>query len=158
MAHADLSLALRQPSPMWNPSRFRVCCTCTRKSLECRDSVQGIVREAIRMGADAVEIEYRDGFEDVVAYLGSLGRQLARLRSGSADAVALRRDLSAWKARPRSLTVEGESRIIRTQVWDSFGEDAFRISLGQPNKPLQMWSPQRHRRKIAASAWRRPHR
>ena len=26
---------------MWNPSRFRACCTCTRKSLECRDSQLG---------------------------------------------------------------------------------------------------------------------
>jgi hypothetical protein len=42
-AHGDLSLALKQPSPVRNPSRFRACCRCTRKSLECRDSQPGCV-------------------------------------------------------------------------------------------------------------------
>jgi diaminopimelate epimerase len=91
--------------------------------------LQSLVREAIQLGADAVEVEYRDRFDEIVAYLGPLGQVLARLPGNSPDAVALQRSLHVWKARPRRIRVGGESRIIRTEVWDSFGEDAFRLSL-----------------------------
>ena len=47
MAHGDLGLDLRQPSPMRNPSRFRACCTCTRKSLECSGSQLGEILLAL---------------------------------------------------------------------------------------------------------------
>ena len=88
--------------------------------------LEGLVREAIWLGAENVEVEYRDRFEEVVAYKGALGRELARLPAGSADAAVLRRELHAWKARPRRISVEGEGRIVRAEVWNSFGGDAFR--------------------------------
>ncbi|MEW6071059.1 MAG: hypothetical protein AB1726_00500 [Planctomycetota bacterium] len=110
--------------------------------------LEDLVRKAIGLGAEIVEVEYRDGFEEVVAYRGVLGRQLARLRAGSADAAALGRDLYAWKVRPRRISVGGEDWLVRTEVWDSFGEDAFRITPERRSQPLRRTIPQKGRRRI----------
>jgi hypothetical protein len=88
-----------------------------------------LVREAVSLGADTLEVEYRDGYEEVVAYMGTLGREIARLGSGTAEAKALRSALYASTARLRRLSVEGREYLIRAEVYEDFGEDAFRVKL-----------------------------
>ena len=61
--------------------------------------LEQLAREALDLGADVLEVEYRDGHEEVVAYMGALGREIARLPSDTPQASALRRDLYATKRR-----------------------------------------------------------
>jgi hypothetical protein len=85
----------------------------------------------VSLGADTLEVEYRDGYEEVVACVGALGREIARLGSGTTEAKELRSVLYASSARPRRLVVEGHEYLIRAEIYEDFGEDAFRVKLGR---------------------------
>jgi len=91
--------------------------------------VERLVAEAIRRGADLLEVEYRDGYEDVVAAKGGVGHGLARFRSSSPEAVALREELYRIARRRHRITVDESEYELRGSVYDSFGEDAFRVQL-----------------------------
>jgi hypothetical protein len=84
----------------------------------------------LRLGADLLEVEYSHGRDEVVAYMGALGRQIACFPSNTPEDVALRRELYASTKRPRHFSVQGRQVSIRVQVEDLFGEDAFRVTLG----------------------------
>jgi len=91
--------------------------------------LEQLAREALDLGADALEVEYRDGHEEVVAYIGALGREIARLRSGTPQASALRQDLYATKRRLLRFNARGQEYGLRAEVYENFGEDAFRVEL-----------------------------
>ena len=55
--------------------------------------VERLAAEAIRRGADLLDVEYKDGYEDVVAATGGVGHAIARFRSSSPEAVTLREEL-----------------------------------------------------------------
>jgi|SRR6266581_4902656 len=97
------------------------------------DVLEQLVREAIRLGADTLEVEYSNGCEEVVAYMGTVGRDIGRLGSGT-EATALRSALYASTTRPRRLSVAGHEYVIRARLYDTFGEDAFRINLGRSKR------------------------
>ncbi|SRR6266498_2459712 len=105
------------------------------------DVLEQLVREAIRLGADTLEVEYSNGCEEVVAYMGTVGRDIGRLGSGTAEATALRSALYASTTRPRRLSVAGHEYVIRARLYDTFGEDAFRINLGRSNNRMQRSRP-----------------
>ncbi len=86
-----------------------------------------IAAGAIRLGADSLEVEYREGHEGVVAYKGALGREIARLESSSPDAVSFREELRALGTRVRRLTVDGREYMVRCHVYESYGEDVYRL-------------------------------
>lgn len=86
-----------------------------------------LTREAIRLGADLVEVEYKDGDEQVVAVTGGVGYGIARFRSSSPEAIALREELYHIARRKRRMTVDGIQYELRGRVYESFGEDAFRV-------------------------------
>ena len=91
--------------------------------------LEQLAREALDLGADALEVEYRDGHEEVVAYMGALGREIARLRSGTPQASALRQDLYATRRRLLRFNARGQEYGLRAEVYENFGEDAFRVEL-----------------------------
>lgn len=91
--------------------------------------LEQLAREAVDLGADALEVEYRDGHEEVVAYIGALGREIARLRSGTPQASALRKDMYATKRRLLRFSARGQEYGLRAEVSENFGEDAFRVEL-----------------------------
>lgn len=88
-----------------------------------------LVAEAIRLGADFLEVEYKDGYEEVVAGQGSVGYGIARFRSSSPEAVALREELRHIARRKWRIVVDGSQYELRGKVYESFGEDAFRVQL-----------------------------
>lgn len=100
--------------------------------------LEQLSREALALGADALEVEYRNGHEEVVAYMGALGREIARFPSNSAASVALRRDLYDRRRRPLRLSLNGREYVVRSEVYDNFGEDAYRVNLGRSNKEMQL--------------------
>ena len=91
--------------------------------------VDSLASEGIRLGADALEVEYKDGYEEVWAASGEVGHGIARLRSASPAAAHLRRELYGIIKKRRRLIVGDSEYELRARVYDSFGEDAFRVQL-----------------------------
>jgi hypothetical protein len=95
------------------------------------DILEHLSTDAIRLGADALELEYKDGYEEILAASGPLGFGIARFPSASPDAARLREECYrlAKQKRPRHISVDGRDYALRCAIFDSFGEDAFRLTL-----------------------------
>jgi hypothetical protein len=91
--------------------------------------VEDLAAEAIRLGADFLDVEYKDGYEEVFAAQGGVGHGIARFRSSSPEAVTLRQELHSLAKRKRRIAVDGSQYELRCKVYESFGEDAFRVRL-----------------------------
>ncbi len=97
--------------------------------------IEEIASQTIRSGGDAVEVEYKDGYEEIFPVAGRFGTSVGfRLDSSSPEAVSLREELYKIAKKRRGLTVSGREYELRCRVYDSFGEDAFRLEwkLAQP--------------------------
>lgn len=57
--------------------------------LKQKSIVERLTAEAVRLGVDKLEIEYKDGYEEVVAPVGSIGFGIARFRSSNREARSL---------------------------------------------------------------------
>jgi hypothetical protein len=81
------------------------------------------------LGAQSIEVEYKDGREYVIATKGAVGISIVTYKSSSADAKELRRDLyAAVKKRVRTV-IGGQVYILKVSISDSFGEHAFAVSM-----------------------------
>jgi hypothetical protein len=95
------------------------------------DILERLATQATRLGADALEIEYKDGREWVFAASGPVGFGIASFPSSSRNAARIREEcyrLSEPKQRHR-ISVDGSDYELRCAIYDSFGEDAFHITL-----------------------------
>jgi hypothetical protein len=91
--------------------------------------VERLTAEAVRLGVDKLEIEYKDGHEEVVALVGSIGFGIARFRSSSREARSLRDELYGMTKKKRRVIIGDSEYDVRARVYESFGEDAFRVQL-----------------------------
>jgi hypothetical protein len=93
--------------------------------------LERVAADAIRLGADTLEVEYKDRYEEVFAASGSLGFGIASFRSSSREAARLREECYrfAKQKSPRRISVDGRDYELRCATFDSFGEDAFRLTL-----------------------------
>ncbi len=91
--------------------------------------VEQLASEAIRLGADMLEVEYKNGHEEVFALKGGVGFGIARFPSSSGEAVSLRDELYGITKKKRRVTIGGSDYELRGRVFESFGEDAFRVEL-----------------------------
>ncbi len=82
-----------------------------------------------RCEAPLPDIEYKEGYEDVVAAQGGVGYGIARFRSSSPEAITLREELHRIAKRKHRITVDGCQYELRGSVYESFGEGAFRVQL-----------------------------
>ena len=97
--------------------------------------LEEIASETIRSGGDAVEVEYKDGYEEIFPVSGSIGTSIGfRLKSSGKEAKSLRADLYSIAKKGRRIIVDGREYELRCRVYDSFGEDAFRLQW-KPVKP-----------------------
>jgi hypothetical protein len=70
--------------------------------------VEEIAAKAIRSGADAVEVEYKDGYEEIYPVSGSVGTSIGfALKSSSKEAKSLRADLYDLAKKHKCITVDG---------------------------------------------------
>jgi hypothetical protein len=99
--------------------------------------LERLVAEAIRVGADALEVEYKDGCEWFFAAKGPLGFGIASFPNSIPDAAELREACYrlAQLKRAQRIEVDGREYELRCAVYDSFGEDAFRLSLRPVSRP-----------------------
>lgn len=93
------------------------------------DVIPGLVAEAVRLNATGLDVEYKDGYEEVCAMSDTMGFGIARFDSSSAEAKSLRKELYAIRKKPRIIEIAGQAYTIGCQVYNSFGEDAFRVQI-----------------------------
>jgi hypothetical protein len=105
--------------------------------------IEEIASQTIRAGGEAVEVEYKDGYEEVFPVAGRSGTSVGfRLDSSSQEAKSLREELYKIAKKRRRLTVSGREYELRCRVYDRFGEDAFRLEW----KPVKRASTVRRRK------------
>ena len=93
------------------------------------NAVERLAAEAVRRGADALEVEYKEGYDEVVAMRGVVGHGIARLRGSSPEAASLRRELDTLVRRKFKMTVDGQEYEAHCRAYESFGERAYRLEL-----------------------------
>ncbi|MGH7827685.1 MAG: hypothetical protein ACREQ7_21235 [Candidatus Binatia bacterium] len=91
--------------------------------------IERLTAEAVRLAVNELEVEYKDGYEEVVALVGSIGFGIARFRSSSREARSLREELYGIRKKKRRVVIGDSEYDVRAQVYESFGEDAFRLQL-----------------------------
>jgi hypothetical protein len=92
-------------------------------------------------GGESIEVEYQDGSEWVYARKGNLGFSIANFKSSSEDGKELRRNLYAAAKKPLRAVVGGELSILSVRIFDSFGEDAFEVSIEPAPKRNPLAAP-----------------
>lgn len=90
--------------------------------------MQRLLEQAVRLGADSLEVEYKDEHE-VSAMKASIGIGIARFHSSSPEAAALREELYDLAEHAGFLLVSGVKYEVRCTTFESFGEDAFEVHL-----------------------------
>src|SRR6266498_825282 len=91
--------------------------------------LQGLCGHALSLGAQSIEVVYKDGHESVFARNGSVGVRIAKYGSTGVDAKELRGNLYAAAKKPVRTVVGGKVYSLKVRVFDSFGEDAFAVSI-----------------------------
>jgi len=91
--------------------------------------LEGLCGHALSLGAQSIEVEYKDGREWVIANKGAVGISIANYKSSSADAKELRGNLSAAAKKPVRTVIRGQVYILKVGIFDSFGEDAYAVSI-----------------------------
>src|ERR1700680_2532015 len=90
--------------------------------------LEGLCGHALSLAAQSIEVEYKDRREWVFAKKGDISIGIANYASSSADAKELRENLYAAK-KPVRTVIGGRVYILKVHVFESFGEDAFTVSI-----------------------------
>src|ERR1043166_1186884 len=91
--------------------------------------LEGLCGHALSLGAQSIEVEYKDRREWVFAYKGGTGIGIANYTSSSSDGKELRGKLCAAAKKPVRTVIGGRVYILTVRVFESFGEDAFAVSI-----------------------------
>jgi len=91
--------------------------------------LEGLCAHAVSLGAQSVEVNYKDGREWVFANKGGMGVAVANYKSSSADGKELRQNLYTAAKKPVRSVIGGQVYILKVTVFESFGEDAFAVSI-----------------------------
>jgi hypothetical protein len=91
--------------------------------------LEGSCAHALSLGAESIEVECKNGRAWVFANKGGTGIGIANYTSSSADAKELRGNLYAAAKKPVRTAIGGQVYILKVRVFESFGEDAFAVSL-----------------------------
>ena len=96
------------------------------------DVLKDLLAKAVELKADTLEIEYKDGQEEVCAVRGNVGVGIAVLDSSGAEAKALRQQIKKIGKKGQAVVIDGKTFIVTVSIYDSFGEEAYRIKIGKP--------------------------
>jgi hypothetical protein len=107
------------------------------------DILEHLAAEAIRVGADALAVEYEYGCEWVFAAKGPLGFGIASFPNSIPDAAELQEPCYrlAQLKRARRIEIDGREYELRCAVYGGFGKDAFRLSLRPVPRPVLVYRP-----------------
>ena len=96
--------------------------------------LEGLCGHALSLGAQSIQVEYKDGCDWVLANQGAIGFGIANYKSSSADAKELRGNLYAAAKKSVRAVLGGHVYILKVRVFDSFGEDAFEVNINPAPK------------------------
>ncbi len=96
---------------------------------ESTEILAALISKALGLGADRLEVTYKDRHEEVIAIKGSMGVGIAALRSDSKEAVALRDELWKHHKKMKKIEIGGVHYKLKVSVFDSFGETAFQVEI-----------------------------
>lgn len=91
--------------------------------------LEGLCGHALSLGAESIEVEYEDRWQWVFARKGGTGIGIASYKRSSSDARELSQNLYAAAKRPVTAVLGGRRSILRVRVFESFGEDAFEVTI-----------------------------
>jgi Iron dependent repressor, N-terminal DNA binding domain len=91
--------------------------------------LEGLCAHALSFGAESIEVEHKDHQDWVFAYKGGVGIGIANYTSSSSDGKELRGNLYAAAKKPIRCVIGGHVYILKVRIFDSFGEDAFAVSI-----------------------------
>ncbi len=103
--------------------------------------LEDLCRYALSLGADSIEVERKDGCKRVFARKGNAGFGIVSYDSSSAEARRLRQNLYAAARKTVRTVLGGQSSVLRVRVFDSFGDDAFEVSIRPERKPDRSTAP-----------------
>jgi hypothetical protein len=103
--------------------------------------LQGLCGHARSLGAQSIGAEHKDGRDWVFAYKDGVGFGIANYASSSADGKELRGNLYAAAKRPVRTVIGGQVYILKVRIVESFGEDAFEVSVDPAPKPDPSMAP-----------------
>jgi hypothetical protein len=90
--------------------------------------LESLLKEAIRLGAGSIQVEYKDQREEVFAMNGGVGVGIATFRASSPEAAALREALYDLSEHEDSVWVGDVQYKLRCRVFEAFGEDSFDVT------------------------------
>jgi hypothetical protein len=96
--------------------------------------LEGLSGHALSLGAQSITVEHRDHREWVFANIGATSVRTANYVSSGADAKELRGNLSAAVKKPVRTVIGGHVYILSVREFDSFGEDAFEVTINPAPK------------------------
>ncbi len=103
-----------------------MCETRVAHSSQNKSVLTQLLSKAVEVEVARIEVEYKDGYEEIYAVKGNLGYGF-RLRSSSKEAFALRRELYSIPKKGKKLNILGKEYLVKVKIVNSFGEDAFRV-------------------------------
>jgi hypothetical protein len=89
--------------------------------------IKELAAEAIRCGADMIEVEYDEGYEEVYVRKDNFGLCKDRVEASSSQALLLRKEIYGLVKKKQRIPVDNVEYELRARVYDSFGEDAFQV-------------------------------
>ena len=100
--------------------------------------LQKILEDALREGADAVELEYVDQGLEVCRMFGNTGLgDVLTDRELNREIISAVVERAGLETRPRGkmhIDLLGEQRTVIVEEHESFGESSFRLILGKPRR------------------------
>ena len=95
-----------------------------KKHREQNGITEELAAEAIRCGADMIEVEYDEGYEEVYIRKDNIGFG-TRFKGREGD--LLRKELYGLAKKKQQIAVDNVEYELRARVYDSFGEDALKV-------------------------------
>ena len=77
-----------------------------------------LLTKVVELGGDGLEIEYKDGYDEITCKKASLGFGLGDIKSDSPEASALRNELWSLRNRGKRVEVHGRAYKVRVTTFD----------------------------------------
>ncbi len=91
-------------------------------------TLKAFIERALEEGADAISIEYKDGYEEVCLLKGNFGIGLDKIKSNSDQSRSMFDELARIEA--QGYIMVGNQRIrLNVDTYDNFGEEAYKITI-----------------------------
>jgi len=98
----------------------------TKNRITGEKVLAGLFKKALELNSTEIEIEYRNGYEEIFAYRNSFGAGIGNLKSSSEEAKMLRSFLYEVKKTTNIEDSAGKFQFS-VKIQEDFGEDKFHI-------------------------------